>query len=106
MLLIADRLRKMRLQRGMDQKRVAAHISISRDSISAYERSVRQPSLETLCKLAELYHTSTDYLLGLTEVEDPYPKALQETEGLTTRELQIICEAVHISMQCIAETTK
>ena len=103
MIRIADRLRKMRLQRDMDQKNVALYISISPDSISAYERGVRQPSLETLCKLAELYHTSADYLLRLTEVEEPYPGILNETERLTARELHIIGETVRIVMQCVTE---
>ena len=55
MLHIADRLRKMRLQKDMNQKSVALYIPISEDSVSAYERGIRQPSLDTLSKIADLY---------------------------------------------------
>ena len=60
------------------------YIPISEDSVSAYERGIRQPSLDTLSKIADLYQTSTDYLLGRTDIEVPYPKTLQEMEGVTS----------------------
>ena len=96
MLRIAERLRKMRLQKDLNQKSVALYVPISEDSVSAYERGVRQPSLDTVCKLADLYQTSTDYLLGRTGVEVPYPKTLQEMYELTPGELDLVSDMVRM----------
>lgn len=96
MLHIADRLRKMRLQKDMNQKSVALYIPISEDSVSAYERGIRQPSLDTLSKIADLYQTSTDYLLGRTDIEVPYPKTLQEMEGVTS---SLVNEVINMIIQ-------
>ena len=96
MLHIADRLRKMRLQKDMNQKSVALYIPISEDSVSAYERGIRQPSLDTLSKIADLYQTSTDYLLGRTDIEVPYPKTLHEMEGGTS---SLVNEVINMIIQ-------
>ena len=96
MIHIADRLRKMRLQKDMNQKSVALYIPISEDSVSAYERGIRQPSLDTLSKIADLYQTSTDYLLGRTDIEVPYPKTLQEMEGVTS---SLVNEVINMIIQ-------
>ena len=96
MLHIADRLRKMRLQKDMNQKSVALYIPISEDSVSAYERGIRQPSIDTLSKIADLYQTSTDYLLGRTDIEVPYPKTLQEMEGVTS---SLVNEVINMIIQ-------
>ena len=40
---------------------------------SAYENGVNAVPIEVLIALAHIYHTSTDYLLGLTDVTNPYP---------------------------------
>lgn len=39
------------------------------------ERGTRELPLEYAIKLAQLYQTSVDYLLGLTDVKEPYPKS-------------------------------
>ncbi len=96
MLHIADRLRKMILQKDMNQKSVALYIPISEDSVSAYERGIRQSSLDTLSKIADLYQTSTDYLLGRTDIEVPYPKTLQEMEGVTS---SLVNEVINMIIQ-------
>ena len=41
---------------------------------SRYERGIRDIPTDILIKLAELYKTSTDYLLGLTNNTKPYDK--------------------------------
>ena len=45
-----------------------------RHSYSKYERGERPLPLELADQLADYYHTSVDYLLGRTEVKNPYPK--------------------------------
>ena len=46
----------------------------SRTSYCAYENGKTEIGLENLIRLAEIYHTSVDYLLGLTDEPRPYPR--------------------------------
>ena len=57
-------LRKLRVQSEMSQKDLAEKIGVTKSMISYYELSERMPSPDTLMKLANTFHVSTDYLLG------------------------------------------
>ena len=46
----------------------------SRTSYCAYENGVTEIGLEHLIHLSEIYQTSVDYLLGLTDEPKPYPR--------------------------------
>lgn len=61
---LANRLKEQRLRMGLTQAQVANHIGISTSAYTQYETLKTQPSLDTLIKLANLFMTSTDYLLG------------------------------------------
>ena len=54
----------------MSQKEVAGIINTSPSIISNYESGERTPSVENLMALANLYHCSTDYLLGFQTNEN------------------------------------
>ena len=57
-------IQQMRKENKMTQQECAVRVKCSTALISAYERNVRAPSLEKLVRLAEVLHTSTDFLLG------------------------------------------
>ncbi|PTM58066.1 helix-turn-helix domain-containing protein [Desmospora activa] len=63
---LGKRLRTLRIRRNMRQEDVANHLEISKSAVGMYERDDREPSLETLRKLADLYGVTTDFLLGRT----------------------------------------
>lgn len=71
--LRADRLRALRKNKGLRITQVIEVLELPRSSYTNWEQGHRQPSLTMLKKLAELYETSTDYLLGLTN--NPGPSA-------------------------------
>lgn len=62
-----ERLFQLRTERGVYQKQLAEYLSVSIGTISNYENSVHYPDLETLCRFAEYFHVTTDYLLDLTD---------------------------------------
>lgn len=70
------KLRETRLLLGKQQKEVADDLNISRSTYSQYETEKRAPDFNTLCKLANYFNVTTDYLLGRTE--DPTPPDLQK----------------------------
>ena len=71
------RIRDMREDRDLLQKEVAAYLKCSQVCYSYYEIGRRDIPTDVLISLAELYETSVDYLLGVTDVREPYPKALK-----------------------------
>ena len=67
------KLAACRINKGLKQKEVAALLKIDQRVYSTYETGKREIPLRHLVFLAQYYHTSTDYLLGLTNEEKPYP---------------------------------
>ena len=68
------RIRDMREDADLFQKDIANYLQCSQVCYSQYELGKRDIPTETLIKLADFYHTSTDYLLGRTDKKEPYPK--------------------------------
>jgi len=60
------RLKELRKSRRLTQAQVADGINCSAPTYSRYENGSRQPSLETLERLADFYGVSIDYLYGRT----------------------------------------
>lgn len=56
-------LLELRKARGLTQKDVAAHLSISRQAYANYEAGTREPDLNTLRALSDFFDVSIDYLL-------------------------------------------
>lgn len=68
------RLRELRENQDLTQKAVADYLHIRQNTYSQYETGQRQLPLELLVALALYYHTSTDYILELTDQREPYPQ--------------------------------
>ena len=67
-----QRLRDLREARDLRRQDVAEILGISQTVYSRYERGYQTIPVVHLLKLADFYHTSTDYLLGRTNVTVPY----------------------------------
>ena len=59
-------IKALRKQAKLKQKEVAAYLNCSQQVYSNYELGQRDISTAARIKLAQLYRTSTDYILGLT----------------------------------------
>lgn len=68
------RIRDLREDGDLTQKQVAAYLMCDQSLYSKYEREERVLPLEAAIKLAQFYHTSVDYLVGLTNNRTPYKK--------------------------------
>ena len=66
------RLKDLREDHDLVQKEVAVFLGINQRVYSNYEIGKREILTRLLVMLAKLYHTSTDYLLGLTDLQEPY----------------------------------
>lgn len=66
------RLRDLREDRDLSQQDIAEHLGMKQPQYSRYERGIRDIPTDVLIRLAQLYNTSTDYILGLTNEKKPY----------------------------------
>lgn len=67
------RFREAREKAGLTAAEVARRIGVSQPAVSQWDAGTKVPSVETLCKLADLYCVSTDYLLGRDEPVQAIP---------------------------------
>ncbi|MDE6020338.1 MAG: helix-turn-helix transcriptional regulator [Ruminococcus sp.] len=68
------RIRDLREDYDLTQKQISAYLLCDQSLYSKYERMERDLPLQFAIKLAEFYHVSLDYLVGLTDEKKPYPK--------------------------------
>ena len=72
--MIYNRIRNLREDKDWTQQKIADMLFINRRTYAAYENGINSMTPETLGKIADIYGTSVDYLLGRTDVFEPYPK--------------------------------
>ena len=74
MFMLHLRLRDLREDNDLTQKEVAAYLGIDQRTYSNYETEKRSMPMEQYRSLAIFYKTSVDYLVGLTDSNEPYPR--------------------------------
>lgn len=68
-LLIGEKIRRLRRERDLTQEEVAAHLGVSFQSVSKWERGDGYPDITMLPALANYFGVSVDALLGMSEIE-------------------------------------
>lgn len=66
------RLRDLREDNDYTQVFVADYLCIRQNTYSQYENELRQIPISSLIKLSELYNTSIDYIVGITDNPKKY----------------------------------
>ena len=72
------RIRDLREDHDLLQKDLATYLQCTQVCYSHYEIGKRDIPTDILIRLAEFYDTSTDYLLGLTDKKEAYPRSKQK----------------------------
>lgn len=75
-----QKLKTLRKQAGLTQMQLASQVGITKSVVSFYELQMRSPSPDVLTKLAQIFHVSVDYLLGLDNREMIDVTGLSEVE--------------------------
>ncbi len=70
-----NRLKDLREDNDLNQKELADVLGVHQTTYSSYEIGKLSLTADVLIKLAKYYMVSVDYLLGLTDVTQPYPKS-------------------------------
>lgn len=64
--ILSKRLKECRKEKGYTQGQVAIYCDITEKTYQNYELMTRQPKIEILIKIADLFGVSIDYLVGRT----------------------------------------
>lgn len=59
-----NRLKELRKQQKLTQEEIAKTLNTTQQTYQRYEIEQSEPNLETLCKLADYYGVTLDYLVG------------------------------------------
>lgn len=79
----------LRQAKGLTQKQLAMQLNVTKSVISAYENGFRYPSYDVLIKIASVFSTTTDYLLGVGHGE------LLDISGLSDEDRQMLVGLVN-----------
>ena len=63
-------IKDIRTRKGLTQAEVASALGVSSVVYSRYETGSRQPSIDILIQLADIFGVTVDYLLGRQDIED------------------------------------
>lgn len=90
--MFGEKLKEIREESKMTQKQLADKIGVNRATIAGYETKGKEPSYNTLIKIAQTLNCSLDYLLGYKEkdnsdkTEHLNPEILYLTKKVSKRE--------------------
>lgn len=89
-MLLAKRMKELRMDRGLTQKELGEIINVTKVSICCYENGTRTPTLETLLDLANYFEVDLDYLLGRDKKVDS--KQNSKTIRMAKEEIELMKE--------------
>ncbi len=68
------RLKDLREDLDIKQEVIAKYLNVKQNTYSQYENGQRQLPISVLISLAKYYNVSTDYILGITDIKEPFKK--------------------------------
>lgn len=86
--MVSERIKNLRMSNDMTQTDLAKKLNITRSSVNAWEMGISIPSTTYIVELAQLFHVSTDYLLGLSD------NVTLDVSYLNEREIQLVYELI------------
>lgn len=92
----AYRLKELRNEKEMTQQELATKLNLGRTAIANYETGRTSPDIKTLRKMAIIFETSTDYLLGITNGGEPTYSTTKYIEKQENNDI----------IRCLEETNK
>lgn len=87
------RLKQLRNDKHLTQAQVAERIGVTASMISAYESDLKQPALETVIRIANLFGVTVDYLVCRED------KRYIDISDLTDEEAAIVCGMVDVLLK-------
>lgn len=89
-----ERLKECRLKLGITKQEAAKRIQISQPAYLRYEAGTRNPSIQIIAKMAEVFSTSTDYLIGNTAESQSDKMIIEQNESPSLFALTETCKGL------------
>lgn len=70
--MLGERLQEIRKDNGDTQQSLADKLQVSMSAVRCWEHDKSDPSHDTLIRICQLYHVSSDYLLGMKDEDDAH----------------------------------
>ena len=87
--MVCDTIKSLRETAGLSQSALAKRLGVTRSSVNAWEMGLSIPTAQYIVELSQLFHVSTDYLLGLSNTQAIY------IDRLSQEEKQILYSLIH-----------
>ena len=84
--MIAEKIKRLREARGWSQAELARRLSVTRNGVNSWEQGLSMPSPACLVDLAKVFSVSTDYLLGIENLDSV------NVTGLGAKEVALLTE--------------
>lgn len=88
MLALNENIKNLRVAQGLNQVELAKILCVTKQCVSNWENDNVLPSIDMLCKIADFFGVSTDYLLGRSD------KRAVAVSGLTDEQIAHISSLV------------
>ncbi len=84
--MFPERIKALRTARGWTQAELARRLNMTRNGVNSWEHGLSMPSPAFLVDLAKVFSVSTDYLLGVQQLD------CINVTGLGERDIAILSE--------------
>ena len=78
--MICDTIKELRERAGLSQAALAKKVGFTRSAVNAWEMGLSITTTQYVAELAQLFHVSADFMLGLDNTEAIYIGGLSEEE--------------------------
>lgn len=90
MEMIMIKLKELRQIKNLTQKQVADFLKCNQTAVGKYERGELEPSISNICKFADFFGCTTDYLLGREDDFGVVAGNASNAPALTQEETQLL----------------
>lgn len=80
------RLKSLRLEKNLTQRQLASRMGVAVSTISSYELGTNNPPYDMLLLYADIFHVSTDFILG----RDTSSSSVINVDGLSEKEIKAV----------------
>ena len=87
-----DRLKALRKEKGLTQSQLGELIGVKKSVICLYERELRNPTIESIVALCQIFNVNADYLIGNDELATVDVNGEEERFAMTKEEVAFMKE--------------
>ena len=62
-----DRLKELRIDRGLSQMQLAKELNLSQSAVAKWELGKTEPTASAIIAIAKYFNETTDFILGVTD---------------------------------------